>query len=138
MASLLKSPPRRPTWWPPFLSALIAPGLGQVANGEYGKGFLLLTTTFAAFGWVLKTVSEQLALVLPGTPDQWTQAPEQMRAAILKIVNENPDLFLTFHLLILLTWTFGVVDAYITARQRRAADMKDHEDTARTADGDRS
>lgn len=105
--------------WPALLSALVAPGVGQFANREYMKGGILLFAAVASFLWFSRAVTEALTLLLPGTPDQWKLNQDAFREAVVKIVGQNPTMFLTFEILILLVWVFGIVDAYLTARRLR-------------------
>ena len=105
-------------YWPALLSGLVVPGLGQIANRDFRKGIVLIGCSLGAFFWFSEVVTEELTRFLPGTPDQWLQDQGAMREALVQLVNENPGMFLTFHLLVILAWGFGVVDAFLTARQR--------------------
>jgi hypothetical protein len=119
MASKLKERWGASAVWPAILSGLVAPGLGQLYNREYAKGGLLLFAFLGSFLWFSKTVTEAISLVLPGSPDQWTRDNAAFRGAILKVVQQNPDMFVTFEILILVVWVFGTIDAYLTARRQR-------------------
>jgi hypothetical protein len=120
--------------WPALLSALVAPGVGQFANREYLKGGVLLFASIASFLWFSRAVTEALSALLPGTPDQWKLNQDQFREAVVKIVGQNPSMFVTFEILILLVWIFGIVDAYITARQLSRLPAKGGADAADDAD----
>lgn len=104
--------------WPALLSALVAPGVGQIANREYGKGALLLVASLGSFFWFSRVLTEQISLYLPGTPDQWMNNQATLREAIIKLAEQNASMFMTFQLLVLIVWIFAVVDAYITAKKR--------------------
>lgn len=104
--------------WPALLSAFVAPGMGQIANREVPKGLLLLAASIGSFFWFSKIVTERLAAIFPGPPEKWMTDQDQLRDGITRLVNENPDMFLTFQILMIVVWTFGVVDAYLTARKR--------------------
>ncbi len=121
MASLdrRKIPISKSPIWPALLSALVAPGVGQLANRDFGKGIFLLVSSVASFVWFSKVVTERLSTLLPGTPEQWATNPDVMREALLKLVGENGEMFVTFQVLILLIWGFAVLDAYFTARKLR-------------------
>jgi len=121
MASSLKKRFGKSPVWPAILSALVAPGVGQVANREYFKGGLLLFASVASFLWFSRAVTEALSLLLPGTPDQWKLDQGAFKDAVVKVVGQNPTMFLTFEVLIVVVWVFGVVDAYFTARRLAAA-----------------
>ncbi len=117
MASSLKKRFGSSPAWPALLSALVAPGVGQFANREYFKGGLLLFASVASFLWFSRAVTDALALLLPGTPDQWKLDQGAFKDAVVKVVGQNPTMFLTFEVLIIVVWVFGVVDAYLTARR---------------------
>lgn len=117
MVSRLRKRFGRSPLWPALLSGLVAPGVGQFANREYLKGGVLLFASLASFLWFSRAVTEALSLLLPGTPDQWKLNQTAFREAVVTIVGQNPGMFLTFEVLILLVWIFGIVDAYMTARR---------------------
>ncbi len=121
MAEILKRPIFNSPVWPALLSALVAPGVGQFVNRDYKKGAFLLTVTVGAFLWFSKVVMERLALLLPADPAQWLLDQNAFREAVLKLVNENPQMFMTFHLLMIVVWVYGIVDAYVIARHRAKA-----------------
>jgi hypothetical protein len=104
--------------WPALLSALVAPGFGQLANKELKKGFLLLAVFLGSFIWFTKVVTEQLSMLMTIPVEQWAQDPNVLKEAITKMMNINPDMFFTFHLLMLVLWTYSVFDAYVVARRR--------------------
>jgi len=105
-------------YWPAILSALVVPGAGQIANGDYQKGILLLASFLGSFFWFSKNVTEKISGLLPGTPDQWITNQEALRQAVMKLINQNQDMFFTFQFLLLLLWVFGVVDAYLSAKKK--------------------
>lgn len=113
----MKTPLRKSPIWPALLSALVVPGAGQIYNREFPKGFFLVTVSVGSFLWFSKVVTERLSLLLSGTPEQWAKDPIVLREALMKLINQNSDMFMTFQLLILLVWSFGVIDAYLTARK---------------------
>ena len=113
----MKIPLRKSPIWPALLSALVAPGVGQIYNRELPKGFFLLSVSIGSFLWFSKVVTERLSLLLPGTAEQWAKDPVLLREGLMKLINQNSDMFMTFQLLILLVWGFGVADAYFTARK---------------------
>lgn len=135
MASSLKKRYGASPIWPALLSGLVAPGVGQFVNREYFKGGVLLFASVASFLWFSRAVTEALSLLLPGTPDQWKLNQDAFRDAVVKVVNQNPSMFLTFEILIILVWVFGVVDAYISAR--RLATTPPHQEPDETGDAHR-
>lgn len=119
MASSLKSRFGASPVWPALLSGLVAPGLGQIYNREYRKGSLLLFASIGSFIWFSRTVTQAISLLLPGTPDQWTLNEGAFRGAVTKVVSQNPNMFVTFEVLIIVVWAFATLDAYFTARRLR-------------------
>lgn len=118
MASRLREKYGKSPVWPALLSGLIAPGVGQLVNREYVKAGLLLFASIGSFIWFSRTVTTALQPLLPGTPDQWRADPAVFREAVTKVVSGNAEMFITFELLILVVWIFGIVDAYLTARKK--------------------
>ena len=115
-----KIPLRKSPIWPALLSALVVPGMGQVFNRDYKKGFFLMAVFFGSFMWFSKVVTEQLSGILTGTPDQWAQNPSMLQEGVMKLVTQNTDMFFTFQLLIIIVWIFAIVDAYLVARRNAA------------------
>jgi len=111
-------PLRRSPLWPALLSGLVAPGVGQIFNRDYFKGIFLLVSSISSFLWFSKVLTERLSTVLTGPPEQWAANQAALREGLIKLINENGEMFLTFQILILLIWGFSVVDAYLTARKR--------------------
>lgn len=116
----------RSPYWPAFLSGFIAPGVGQITNKELPKGFLLLGASLGSIIMFTRTMTDQLSLLLPGTPDQWQQNQAALKEAIRVLYGKNPGMFITFHMLILTVWIFGMVDAYLTAKKRSTRKPKEN------------
>ncbi len=114
--------------WPAFFSAVVGPGAGQIINGDFKKGLLLMATAFGSFLWFTKVVGERLMLVLSGTPDEWKTNPDMLRAAITNLIQEAPGMFIWFHVLMLLLWIYGIVDAYSTAKFRMISQIPRREE----------
>lgn len=112
-------------FWPPFLSGLVLPGMGQIANGEPGKGLVLITASLGSFLWLSRVLGRQLASVLPGDPQTWRDNPELIQKAVMELLSRSPEMFTTFRFLIVLVWIYGVVDAYMTARERLRGPVRD-------------
>jgi hypothetical protein len=108
----------RSPFWPSIFSAVIAPGMGQLLNGEFKKG-LAMVALFLGAGYLFSTsVTERLSLILPGTPETWVPTSDVFRDAVMKLFHETPGFFITFHVLIILLWGYSVWDAYATAKNR--------------------
>jgi hypothetical protein len=104
--------------WPALLSALFWPGVGQMYNRQLGKGFALIAAFFGAILWFSKVLVARLGGVLPGSPEDWMKDQASFYAAEMALVREQSPMFVTFLLLLLLLWIYGVIDAYITAKNR--------------------
>lgn len=105
-------------WWPAILSAVVAPGVGQFVNREPGKGLFLLTAFLGALYWLSKVVTERLIELLPGSPETWGADKDALANALRQLIEQTPDMFFTFQILVLVIWVFSIVDAYIGARNR--------------------
>lgn len=110
---------RRPIW-PALLSALVAPGVGQIYNRDIKRGLLLLLLSLGSFFWFSTVLTEQMALHLPGNPETWSTNTAAFKQALFTVVRTNPGMFVSFYTLMILTWGFGVVDAYVSARKKRS------------------
>lgn len=117
----------RSPFWPALLSAFVIPGAGQLFNGEWKKGLLLVVVSLGGTMWFFKVVGERLAHLFPGSPENWPQDPQVMREAVVTLVNQSPEMFFTFQIMIVLTWGFGIVDAYLTARGRKTSVRHAHD-----------
>jgi uncharacterized membrane protein HdeD (DUF308 family) len=118
MSEFLKKWSRSPIW-PVLLSALVAPGLGQVYNRDLKRGILLLAVSLGGFFWFSSILTNQLSVFLPSPPETWVQHPEMLKEAITKVVAQNPSMFVTFYALMIFTWLFAVVDAYLSSKKLR-------------------
>ena len=103
--------------WPAVFSGILAPGTGQIMNGEFLKGIFLLTASLGSGFWFSKIVTEQVSLLTSVPPEKWQQDPTPLINALTKVTENNPGMFLTFYLLVALVWGYSVVDAYLTARE---------------------
>lgn len=114
--AVIKPSVKRSPIWPALLSALLVPGAGQLYNQEVPKGLLLMSGFFGAILWFSKVVTAHLVNALPGTPDEWVKNQAAFYAAVMALVQERASMFMTFQLLILVLWAYGVIDAYVTAK----------------------
>jgi TM2 domain-containing membrane protein YozV len=108
---------KKSVYWPPLLSALVAPGIGQIFNREYLKGFFLLLAFVGSIVWFSIVLTERLEILLPGTPDMWVQDQNLLRDGITKLITESSGMFMTFQLLLIVIWIYGIIDAYMGARK---------------------
>ena len=100
------------------LLSAVAPGLGQLYNRDYRKAFLLIGLSFMFVVSLMIGLGPELAKALPAQsgPLDMRQARAFWEAAAQK----NTSLFQTFEFLTMVTWIYGVVDAYLGARERLA------------------
>ena len=104
---------------PVLLSALIGPGVGQLTNREFKKGWILIGLSLL----VLIAFSVWLSrAALPYLPSMLQKLdPATVRDAIQNhVVKDHPVLFYTYQVLLAGLWAFGVVDAFLGARRRQA------------------
>lgn len=107
--------PMKDYLFPILLSALVVPGAGQIYNKEKGKGVVLMALFFLVIFGFMMTLSVSLAALLP--PDM-TVSPEQVRGLVEGIMEEKSEFITTFWYLTLAIWGYGVLDAYLGARDR--------------------
>ena len=99
--------------FPILLSALVVPGAGQIYNKEKVKGVVLMILfLLVIFGFMI-TLSVSLAALLP--PDM-AVSPEQVRDLVEGIVEERSGFITAFWYLTLAIWGYGILDAYLGAR----------------------
>lgn len=101
-----------------LLSALAWPGAGQFFNRDFKKGAVLTLLTLLLGLSLLLGLGRELIRALPPDPSPFN--PEQVRAVRDAMVQANPRLYGTYSTLLSLTWIFGVVDAWLGARERTA------------------
>ncbi len=116
MNSFLKKYSKSPIW-AALLSGIVAPGLGQIYNRNNKRGILLMVISIGGLLWFSSILTEQLSLYIHTPPDTWMQNPDQLSAAITQVISKNPNMFVTFYALMLITWIFGIVDAYLSAKK---------------------
>lgn len=101
-----------------LLSAVAWPGAGQFYNREFKKGLLLTSLTLLLGAALMVGIGKEVLQSLPANPAPFD--PEQIRLLKKAIMEANPRLYGTYSLLLTLTWFFGVVDAFLGARERKA------------------
>jgi TM2 domain-containing membrane protein YozV len=100
-----------------LLSALLWPGAGQIYNRDFKKGMALTVLTVLLGASLVVGVGRDVLQSLPQNPSLFdlTQI-RQIKDVLLKA---NPRLYGTYSLLLTLTWVFSVIDAFLSARERR-------------------
>ena len=92
------------------------PGAGQLYNKERAKGFLLIGLTTAVMLAFFVGVTLALARIIP--PGATSLTPTEASALMHRLMAEHKSYFLAFQYLALAIWGYGVVDAYLGARDR--------------------
>jgi hypothetical protein len=99
--------------FPILLSALVVPGAGQIYNKEKVKGVLLMVLFFLVIVGFMITISVSLAAQL--SPNM-AVSPEQVRIMVETIIDEKSGFITSFWYLTLAIWGYGILDAYLGAR----------------------
>ncbi|MBI4396185.1 MAG: hypothetical protein HY548_03750 [Elusimicrobia bacterium] len=100
-----------------LLSGFVWPGAGQLYNREFRKGVILISLTFLVSLSLLLGAGVEVARNLP--PDLSMFDTSHARAITEKIMLENAGFFMTFQVLVLAIWGYGVIDAFLGARERQ-------------------
>ncbi|HRY29561.1 MAG TPA: hypothetical protein P5079_05930 [Elusimicrobiota bacterium] len=106
----------RQTIFAVFLSGLLWPGLGQLYNRDFLKGFVLIGLTLLFGLSLFLGAGLEIANRLPA--DLSTFDMTQARALSQELLKSNSGFFFTFNLLTMITWLYAVVDAYLGAKER--------------------
>jgi hypothetical protein len=108
---------------PTALSLFVGPGVGQIYNREFKKGFVLmgisLVLAVAFFAWLHMAIFGQLSsdpMVM--SPEQLARVMESFNTDVLK---NHLGTVIIYMAGILLVWIYGVIDAYLNASRRYAA-----------------
>lgn len=114
----------RTVWVPVLLSALVWPGAGQLYNREVRKGIILGALTFLLC--LSFTMGAELQILDRLPPEalsaNWVQTHwAQVRSVMDDVLKQKSSYVMTFNLLMFAAWLFSVVDAYLTAQERRKA-----------------
>lgn len=99
--------------FPVLLSALVVPGAGQIYNKEKGKGVVLMVLFFFVILGFMMTLTVSLAALIP--PDMMV-SPEHVRGMVEGIIEEKSGFITAFWYLTLAIWAYGILDAYLGAR----------------------
>ena len=105
---------------PVLLAVLLGPGVGQLYNKEFKKGFSLIALSVGlllAFSiWLSRAALAYL-------PNDISTVDRTMLRDIIQthIVADHPVTFYTYEILLAGLWIYGIVDAYLGGMKRRAA-----------------
>ncbi|MBI3292472.1 MAG: hypothetical protein HYZ73_06650 [Elusimicrobia bacterium] len=102
-----------------LLSAVVGPGIGQLFNREFKKGWILIGISLVVLLAFLVWVGKAAVLYVPaGIEKVDLEMARQIRWAILR---DHPVVFRTYQGLLIGVWLIGVVDAFLGAWRRRQA-----------------
>ena len=99
---------------PVILAVLLGPGVGQLYNREFKKGFMLIALSvilLVAFSaWLARAAMAYL-------PHDINTVDRALLRTIIQthIVGDHPVTFYTYELLLGALWLYGIVDAYLGA-----------------------
>ena len=105
---------------PVLLAVLLGPGVGQLYNKEFRKGFILIGLSVG----LLLAFSVWLSRAALGyLPSDINTVDRAMLRGIIQthIVADHPGTFYTYEILLAGLWIYGIVDAYLGGMKRRAA-----------------
>jgi len=103
---------------PVLLSTLLGPGVGQLYNKEFKKGFIMIAISigllFAFSIWLSRAAMVYL-------PSDINSVDRNFLRTIIQdhIVKEHTGTFYTYETLLALIWVYGVIDAYLGGVRRR-------------------
>ena len=100
-----------------LLSAFVWPGAGQLYNREIKKGAILIALTIAVAVAVMIATAAEVTRQLPA--DIGDLDADLVRTLPAQVLAARPGILLLSSLFLLLTWAYGVVDAYFGGRGRR-------------------
>jgi diadenosine tetraphosphate (Ap4A) HIT family hydrolase len=101
-------------WRPLLLSALVLPGLGQLATGRWVKGALLAGTSLVAVVFLLARVSSEALRRMPTDPLDFDLGTILGMAEAIRA--DNAAFFSGVTFLIVALWLIAILDAWLAQR----------------------
>ncbi len=101
----------RTRWRAPLLSALVFPGLGQLANRRLGRALVFAVTAGALLVVMVRRVVQETLARLPDDPAALADPALPLRLAF-EIQRDNASFFLWLTVGLLLAWALSVADAW--------------------------
>src|SRR5258705_11652101 len=100
------------------LAVLLGPGVGQLYNKEFKKGFILIGVSVGLLLAFSVWLSRAAMTYLPADINTVDRA--MLRTIIqTHIVTDHPLTFYTYEVLLAALWLYGIVDAYLGGGRRR-------------------
>jgi hypothetical protein len=110
----------RRRWTPTLLSALVFPGLGQMASGRYLAGLAFGLTSLALLGVVLQRVWVDVQARIPADPDELLRLladqPVWPLRLAAEIQHDDASFFVWATVALLAIWALSVWDAWRAGR----------------------
>jgi hypothetical protein len=104
---------------PVLLSTLLGPGMGQLYNREFKKGFVLIAISLGLLVAFSIWLSRAAMVYLPSDINAVDR--EVLRSIIQDhIVKEHTGTFYTYEILLAAIWVYGVIDSYLGGMRRRS------------------
>ena len=100
-----------------LLSAFVWPGAGQLYNREFKKGALLIGLTILVAVVVIIATTAEVTRQLPA--DIGDLDADLVRTLPAQVLAARTGPLLASSLVLLVTWGYGIVDAYLGGRGRR-------------------
>ena len=97
-----------------LLSALIFPGVGQIASGHKKRGWSFVSVMFVLLYLVINKIMQQASLVIAEMQKNATAINlEEISKLSSELVSFSDNMILNVALLLLiLTWLVSIIDAY--------------------------
>ena len=107
----------RTRWRAPLLSALVFPGLGQLANRCWGRAALFAAASGALLVVLFRRVAQETLARLPDDPVALADPALPLRLAA-EIQRDNASFFLWVTAGLVLAWALSIAEAWRTAAAR--------------------
>jgi diadenosine tetraphosphate (Ap4A) HIT family hydrolase len=110
----LAAPASRRRWSPVLLSGLVWPGLGQLVQGKWGRGLLIVGGTLAVFGALVVRVWDEAVRRLPTDPASFDIISVLDMATAIR--HDNAAFFSGVTIALVGLWALAVADAWLGRR----------------------
>src|SRR5262245_40320901 len=99
-----------------LLLSLLGPGLGQMYNKEFRKGFMLLFISSALFILRLYWLVGKIAPLLPD-PKKTTITPEMVQSAAMAVIGQDKHILNLISFTFLGIWAYAITQAIFKAKE---------------------
>jgi hypothetical protein len=101
-----------------LLSGLIGPGVGQLYNKDYKKGWFMIGISLFIVIAFISQVTKAAMMLLP--PDATQISVEMVQQIQQNIFKEHPRPFQLFRIVMLGIWSVSIIDAFFGAEKKQA------------------